>query len=49
MPLTLQQNIAPSQDIGIFIKAAGGVEGVALATDEVRTIPRAAEDIVRQG
>ena len=42
MPLTLfSKHIAPSQDIGIFIKAAGGVEGVPLATDEVRTILRA--------
>jgi putative ABC transport system permease protein len=42
MPLTLfKKHIAPSQDIGIFIKAAGGVEGVQAATDEVRTILRA--------
>jgi putative ABC transport system permease protein len=42
MPLTLfSKHIAPSQDIGIFIKAAGGIEGVPMATDEVRTILRA--------
>jgi len=42
MPLTLfSKHIAPSQDIGIFIKAAGGVDGVTAATDEVRTILRA--------
>jgi len=42
MPLTLfSKHIAPSQDIGIFIKAAGGVDGMTAATDEVRTILRA--------
>ncbi len=42
MPLTLFRNhIAPSQDIGIFIKPVGGVAGVTAATDEVRTILRA--------
>ncbi len=42
IPLTLfNKHIAPSEDIGIFIKPKTGVEGVAAATDEVRTILRA--------
>ena len=42
MPLTLFKNhIAPTSDIGIFIKPTGGVEGVNAATDEVRSILRA--------
>jgi putative ABC transport system permease protein len=41
MPLTVfHKHIAPSEDIGIFIKPRGGVEGVTAATDEVRTILR---------
>ena len=42
MPLTLfMKHIAPSEDIGIFIKPIGGVAGVNAATDEVRSILRA--------
>ena len=42
IPLTVFKNhIAPTDDIGIFIKPVGGVEGVAAATDEVRAILRA--------
>ncbi len=42
MPLTLfKKHVAPTQDIGIFIKPLGGVEGINAATDEVRTILRA--------
>jgi putative ABC transport system permease protein len=42
MPLTLfKKHIAPSEDIGIFIKPKGGVEAVTATTDEVRTILRA--------
>jgi putative ABC transport system permease protein len=42
MPLTLfKKHIAPTEDIGIFIKPIGGVAGVNAATDEVRTILRA--------
>ena len=42
VPLTLFKNhIAPTSDIGIFIKPIGGVAGVAPATDEVRSILRA--------
>ena len=42
MPLTLfKKHIAPSEDIGIFIKPRGGVEAVTATTDEVRTILRA--------
>jgi putative ABC transport system permease protein len=42
IPLTLfHKRIAPSEDIGIFLKPKGGVEGVTAATDEVRTILRA--------
>lgn len=42
MPLTLfKKHIAPSDDIGIFIKPVGGVAGVTAATDEVRSILRA--------
>ena len=41
IPLTLFKNhIAPTQDIAIFIKPVGGVEGANAATDEVRTILR---------
>ena len=41
IPLTLFKNhIAPTQDIAIFIKPVGGVEGATAATDEVRTILR---------
>jgi len=41
MPLTVfHKHIAPSEDIGIFVKPRGGVEGVAATTDEVRTILR---------
>jgi len=41
VPLTLFKNhIAPTQDIAIFIKPVGGVEGATAATDEVRTILR---------
>ena len=41
MPLTVfHKHIAPTEDIGIFVKPRGGVEGVAAATDEVRTILR---------
>jgi putative ABC transport system permease protein len=42
LPLTLfKKHIAPSEDIGIFIKPRGGVEAVTATTDEVRTILRA--------
>jgi len=42
LPLTLfKKHIAPTDDIGIFIKPIGGVEGVTAATDEVRAILRA--------
>ena len=42
MPLTLfKKHIAPTQDIGIFIKPRDGVAGVTAATDEVRGILRA--------
>jgi putative ABC transport system permease protein len=42
LPLTLfKKHIAPSEDIGIFIKPKGGVEAVTATTDEVRTILRA--------
>ena len=42
LPLTLfKKHIAPTDDIGIFIKPVGGVEGVTAATDEVRAILRA--------
>jgi len=42
IPLTVFKNhIASTDDIGIFIKPVGGVEGVAAATDEVRAILRA--------
>jgi putative ABC transport system permease protein len=41
IPLTLFKNhIAPTQDIAIFIKPVGGVEGATAAVDEVRTILR---------
>ena len=41
LPLTVfKKHIAPSEDIGIFIKPAGGLEGLDAATDEVRTILR---------
>ena len=42
IPLTLfHKHIAPTEDIGIFIKPNGGVEAVTATTDEVRTILRA--------
>jgi putative ABC transport system permease protein len=42
MPLTLfKKHVAPTANISIFIKPKGGVEGVNVATDEVRTILRA--------
>jgi len=42
IPLTLfHKRVAPTEDIGIFLKPKGGVEGVTAATDEVRTILRA--------
>lgn len=42
IPLTVfHKHIAPAEDIGIFLKPRGGVEGVTAATDEVRTILRA--------
>ena len=42
MPLTLfKKHIAPTNDIGVFIKPKGGVEAVAATTDEVRVILRA--------
>jgi putative ABC transport system permease protein len=42
MPLTLfKKHVAPSDNISIFIKPKGGVEGVNAAIDEVRTILRA--------
>ena len=41
IPLTLfHKHVAPTEDIGIFIKPKGGVEAVAATTDEVRTILR---------
>jgi len=42
VPLTLfKKHIAPTDDLGIFIKPLAGVEGVTAATDEVRAILRA--------
>jgi putative ABC transport system permease protein len=42
LPLTVfKKHIAPTDDLGIFVKPIGGVEGVAAATDEVRAILRA--------
>jgi putative ABC transport system permease protein len=42
MPLTVfHKHVAPSSDIGIFIKPKNGVAGVPGATDEVRSILRA--------
>jgi len=42
VPLTVfKKHIAPTDDLGIFIKPIGGVEAVGAATDEVRTILRA--------
>jgi putative ABC transport system permease protein len=42
VPLTLfSKHIAPSTDIGIFVKPHGGIEAVGPMTDEVRTILRA--------
>ncbi len=42
IPLTLfHKHIAPTQDIGIYVKPKGGVEAVGVTTDEVRTILRA--------
>ncbi len=42
MPLTLfKKHIAPTDDIGVFIKPKGGVEAVGATTDEVRVILRA--------
>ena len=42
VPLTLfKKHIAPTEDIGIFVKPRGGVEAVNPMTDEVRTILRA--------
>ncbi len=41
IPLTVfHKRIAPTEDISIFLKPKGGVEGVTVATDEVRTILR---------
>jgi putative ABC transport system permease protein len=41
LPLTLfKKHIAPSEDIGIFIKPIGGVAMVGQTTDEVRSILR---------
>jgi putative ABC transport system permease protein len=41
IPLTLFKNhIAPTQNISVFIKPVGGVDGANAATDEVRTILR---------
>ena len=41
MPLTLfKKHIAPSEDIGVFIKPIGGVAMVGQTTDEVRSILR---------
>jgi putative ABC transport system permease protein len=41
IPLTVfHKRIAPTEDISIFLKPKGGVEGVTAATDEVRTILR---------
>ncbi len=42
MPLTVfHKHVAPTSDIGIFIKPRNGVAGVAGSTDEVRSILRA--------
>jgi putative ABC transport system permease protein len=42
IPLTLfHKHIAPTEDIGVFVKPKGGVEAVTATTDEVRTILRA--------
>jgi len=41
IPLTVfHKHVAPTEDIGIFVKPRNGVEGVAATTDEVRTILR---------
>jgi putative ABC transport system permease protein len=41
IPLSVfHKHIAPDEDIGIFVKPRGGVEGINAATDEVRTILR---------
>jgi putative ABC transport system permease protein len=41
IPLTLfHKRIAPTEDISIFLKPKGGVEGLTASTDEVRTILR---------
>jgi putative ABC transport system permease protein len=41
IPLTLfHKRVAPTEDISIFLKPRGGVEGVTASTDEVRTILR---------
>ncbi len=41
IPLTVfHKRVAPTEDISIFLKPKGGVEGVTTATDEVRTILR---------
>jgi len=41
IPLTLfHKRIAPTEDISIFLKPRGGVEGLTASTDEVRTILR---------
>ena len=50
IPLTVfHKHIAPTEDIGIFIKPKGGVEAVAATTDEVRTILRALRKTGFQG
>jgi putative ABC transport system permease protein len=42
LPLTVfKKHVAPTDDLGIFIKPIGGVEGVTPAIDEVRAILRA--------
>jgi putative ABC transport system permease protein len=41
IPLSVfHKHVAPTEDIGIFVKPRGGVEGVTATTDEVRTILR---------
>jgi len=41
IPLTLfHKRVAPTEDISIFLKPRGGVEGLTASTDEVRTILR---------
>jgi putative ABC transport system permease protein len=50
IPLSVfHKHIAPDEDIGIFVKPRGGVEGVNAATDEVRTILRSLRRTAYEG